>query len=107
MPHGKTVPSVLRGVPGRSGFSPGKCGRKVHHACLCKRPSRGTASIPSLAARIDSEVRGWLPAAGVHLTEEQIAGAMDRATSALASCVQPDGRVLFETSAHIATVAIR
>lgn len=61
----------------------------------------GTARFPSVRTMVDADLRGWLPAMGVELPEDQIANILAEADRTLSSYVTPEGMVQFESSAHI------
>lgn len=61
----------------------------------------GTGRFPSVEAMTDADLRGWLPVVGVLLSEEEIAAIRFEVERQLAEYVQPDGSVVFPTSAHI------
>lgn len=65
---------------------------------------RGIARFPDIRAMVEAEVRGWLPAAGVMLTDAQLAEILDEAEKALCTYVTADGAVTFDAPAHIVTV---
>ena len=60
----------------------------------------GTAEFPSIRVMIDAELRGWLPAMGVVLPEDQISPILEQAEWVLAGYRAPDGTVRFPISAH-------
>ena len=62
----------------------------------------GWARFPSVRAMVEADLRGWLPIMGVQLRDAQIEQILAEAEDALADHVQPDGQVIFETSAHVA-----
>lgn len=64
---------------------------------------RSPASFPGIRVMVEADVRGWLPLMGVVLPEEQIAGILDEAEQILRPYVNGNGRMVFETSAHIVT----
>src|SRR5262245_10927557 len=64
---------------------------------------RGTARFPDVRTMVEAEVRGWLPAAGVVLSEAQLAEIVSDAEQALATYVTADGSVTFDAPAHIVT----
>ena len=64
---------------------------------------RGTAHFPSLRTMVEADLRGWLPLMGVILPEDQIAGILLAAETALHAYATPDGRAVFDVSAHIVT----
>jgi len=64
---------------------------------------RAPAAFPSARVMVEADLRGWLPLRGIVLSEDQIAHILDEAERALAAFVAPDGRAVFDTSAHIVT----
>ncbi len=60
----------------------------------------GTAEFPSIRVMIDAELRGWLPAMGVVLPEDQISPILEQAEHVLASYRATDGSMSFPISAH-------
>lgn len=65
---------------------------------------KGSARFPSVRLMVEADLRGWLPAMGVVLTEEQIAVILESAEQELSPYVTGDGTASFETSAHLVTV---
>jgi len=65
--------------------------------------TKGTARFPSIRAMVETDLRGWMPLVGVHLSEETIQRVLEQAERALAPFVTEGGAVQFETSAHILT----
>jgi SAM-dependent methyltransferase len=63
----------------------------------------GAARFPNLRTMVEAEVRGWLPAAGVMLSESQLGEILDEAEKALGEYVNADGSVTFDSPAHIVT----
>jgi ubiquinone/menaquinone biosynthesis C-methylase UbiE len=63
----------------------------------------GTARFPSVRVMVEAELRGWLPAMGVVLSEDQIERILEEAEHALSAFVTPGGAVAFDSPAHIAT----
>ena len=63
----------------------------------------GTARFPSARSMVEADLRGWLPVMGVVLTEEQIHRILADAESALGRYVTAEGRVVFDSPAHIIT----
>lgn len=63
----------------------------------------GTAEFPSTRVMIEAELRGWLPAMGVVLSEDQISPILEQAERILASYQAPDGKMCFPISAHFLT----
>ena len=64
---------------------------------------QGTAQFPSIRVMVEADLRGWLPAMGVNLTEEQIGRILQEAENVLETYVTEDGRVTFEAPAHLVT----
>jgi SAM-dependent methyltransferase len=65
----------------------------------------GTAQFPGLRPMIEADLRGWLPVAGVVLSEDQIQRVHDQAHAVLGRYVTADGAVVFDSPAHIVTVS--
>jgi len=63
----------------------------------------GTAQFPSIRTMVEADLRGWLPLAGVSLTEGQIDRILEEAEQALTSCATADGRAVFHLSVHLVT----
>ena len=63
----------------------------------------GTARFPSIRVMVEADLRGWLPAMGVHLDEERIERILREAENVLAAYAAVDGQVSFEAPAHIVT----
>ena len=61
----------------------------------------GTARFPSLSVMVEADIRGWLPVMGVVLTEAQISRILEAAEDALGAYVTADGRMEFESPAHL------
>jgi SAM-dependent methyltransferase len=61
----------------------------------------GTAQFPSIRTMVEADLRGWLPVMGVILTEDQIARILQEAEHALSSYVTGEGRVAFDSPAHL------
>ena len=70
---------------------------------LAVTTDRGTARFPNIRTLVEADVRGWLPAVGVELPEAQIERILDEAETELAPYRTPDGPVVFETTAIIAS----
>jgi SAM-dependent methyltransferase len=64
---------------------------------------RGLARFPNIRSMVEADVRGWLPAAGVILSESHIGEILDEAEDALSAYVTSDGTVTFDSPAHIVT----
>jgi ubiquinone/menaquinone biosynthesis C-methylase UbiE len=62
---------------------------------------RGTAQFPSIRTMVEADLRGWLPVMGVILTEDQITRILQEAEHALSSYVTGEGRVAFDSPAHL------
>jgi len=63
----------------------------------------GTACFPSIRTMVEADLRGWLPVMGVVLPEEQIDSILNEAEGVLAEYVTADGKVVFNSPAHIVT----
>lgn len=61
----------------------------------------GRGRFPSIRSMVEADLRGWLPVMGVHLTEEQIEKILGAAEDELAEFRLDDGRVEFDSPAHI------
>lgn len=70
-------------------------------ASVAVTTQRGSARFPSIRVMVEADLRGWLPTLGVMLSEEQIAAILSEAEDGLGEYVDPDGRVAFETRAHL------
>lgn len=64
---------------------------------------RGTARFANIRTMVEAEVRGWLPGAGVILSESQLDELVKDAQKVLGLYVAPDGSVAFDSPAHIVT----
>jgi ubiquinone/menaquinone biosynthesis C-methylase UbiE len=65
---------------------------------------RGSARFPNIRTMVEADVRGWLPAAGIMLSDSQIGEILDEAEHAMRAYVTSvDGAVVFESPAHIVT----
>ena len=65
---------------------------------------RGLARFPNIRSMVEADVRGWLPAAGVMLSESQIGEILAEAEHVLRPYVtSDDGAVTFDSPAHIVT----
>jgi hypothetical protein len=63
----------------------------------------GTACFPSIRTMVEADLRGWLPVMGVVLQEERIDSILNEAEGVLAEYVDADGKVVFNSPAHIVT----
>jgi ubiquinone/menaquinone biosynthesis C-methylase UbiE len=61
----------------------------------------GAARFPSIREMIEADVRGWLPLAGVVLTEAQSHAIVEQSEQVFQPYVDERGRVEIATSAHI------
>jgi SAM-dependent methyltransferase len=61
----------------------------------------GRARFPSVRTMVEADLRGWLPVMGVHLEEDLILSVLAAADQELAPFVLPDGRVEFDSPAHL------
>lgn len=66
---------------------------------------RGRARFPSISIMVEADLRGWLPVMGVNLPDALIDQILDEAETELGACVQADGSMAFEVSAHIITAS--
>jgi SAM-dependent methyltransferase len=66
--------------------------------------THGTARFPNIRSMVEADVRGWLPAAGIMLSDSEIGEILDEAETALGAYVTADGSVTFDSPAHIVTV---
>jgi SAM-dependent methyltransferase len=62
-----------------------------------------TARFPSLRIMVEAELRGWLPIMGVDLAEDQIQHVLREAEHELGRYLTPQGEVVFDSPAHIAS----
>ena len=62
---------------------------------------RGTARFPNVRAMVEADLRGWLPVMGVVLAEQRIQLILEEAEHTLSRFVTAEGRVEFESPAHI------
>ena len=65
----------------------------------------GAARFPSIRVQVEADLRGWLPAMGVQLTEDVIETVLRDAEEVLAPFLRPDGEVVFASPAHIVLVS--
>lgn len=61
----------------------------------------GRANFPSIRSMVEADLRGWLPVMGVDLEEDLISAILAEAEEVLADFIAPDGRMLFDSPAHI------
>lgn len=64
---------------------------------------RATATFPSIRSMIEAELRGWMPMAGIELSPLEIDCVLDEARRELRRFVRPNGRVEFDSAAHVVT----
>lgn len=64
---------------------------------------RGKARFPSVRSLLEADIKGFLPLAGIQLTEDQMRQIISDGEQALRPYVAPDGTLVFDTSAHVAT----
>lgn len=64
---------------------------------------RATATFPGLRPMIEAELRGWMPLAGIELSPGEIDCVLDEARRELRPYVRPNGRVEFDSPAHVVT----
>ncbi len=65
--------------------------------------ARGMAQFPSIRVMVEADLRGWLPAMGVVLAENDIGRILEAAEDVLAPYATADGRASFEVRAHLVT----
>lgn len=63
----------------------------------------GRARFPSVRSMVEADLRGWLPVMGVTLEESLMQRILSEAEDALSSYVTSEGRVEFDSPAHIVT----
>ncbi len=63
----------------------------------------GTGRFPSIRTMVEADLRGWLPVMGVELTEDTIELVLAEAEGVLAGFVVANGKVVFDSPAHIVT----
>ncbi|MDF1505036.1 methyltransferase domain-containing protein [Roseisolibacter sp. H3M3-2] len=61
------------------------------------------SDFPGVRALVESELRGWLPAAGIALDAERVEAIAAETERRLARHVAADGRLRFPSSAHVLT----
>jgi SAM-dependent methyltransferase len=61
----------------------------------------GTGQFPSIRSMVEADVQGWLLVMGVVLTEDVIGRILTEAENALRPYLAADGRVMFDSPAHI------
>ena len=61
----------------------------------------GTAQFPSVRSMVEADLRGWLPVMGVVLPEDQIHHILKEAEHALSPYITAEGKVTFDSPAHI------
>jgi SAM-dependent methyltransferase len=61
----------------------------------------GRAEFPSVRSMVEADVRGWLPLMSVVLSEDQIQRILKEAEQGLGPYVTAEGRVRFDSPAHI------
>ena len=61
----------------------------------------GTGRFPSIRSMVEADLRGWLPVMGVSLTEDVIGRILTEAEDTLRPYLAADGRVVFDSPAHI------
>ena len=52
---------------------------------------------------IEAELRGWMPLAGIDLSRSEIDVVVDEARRELRRYVRADGRIEFDSPAHVVT----
>ncbi len=64
---------------------------------------QGTARFPSIRVMVEADLRGWLPMVGVVLPEDLIEHILEEAEHTLSPYLTTEGRVTFDSPAHIVT----
>lgn len=64
---------------------------------------RATATFPGVRPMIEAELRGWMPLAGIELSPGEIDCVLDEARRELRPYVRANGRVEFDSPAHVVT----
>jgi ubiquinone/menaquinone biosynthesis C-methylase UbiE len=64
----------------------------------------GAAQFASIRTMVEAELDGWMPIAGIQLSDEQRQRVLTNAEVALADFALADGSVRFDAPAHIVTV---
>jgi ubiquinone/menaquinone biosynthesis C-methylase UbiE len=64
---------------------------------------RATATFPGVRPMIEAELRGWMPLAGIDLSPGEIDCVLDEARRELRRFVRADGRIEFDSPAHVVT----
>jgi SAM-dependent methyltransferase len=75
----------------------------VDVAALTITNHHGKAVFPSIRSMVEADLRGWLPVMGVVLPEDQIQHILEEAERILGIYVTPEGKVKFDSPAHIVT----
>ena len=65
----------------------------------------GTGQFNSIRTMVEAELRGWFPVAGILLPEHEITSILNEAEQALRRYQTPDGRVVFDSPAHIVSAS--
>ena len=65
---------------------------------------RRSAVFPSVRALVEADLRGWLPVMGVHLEDDLVEDLVTEAEDLLRAYVDTDGRIAFDTPAHLVVV---
>lgn len=63
----------------------------------------GRGDFPSVRSMVEADLRGWLPLMGVDLPEALIVQILEEAEHVLAPFVTSEGRVVFDSPAHVVT----
>jgi ubiquinone/menaquinone biosynthesis C-methylase UbiE len=81
--------------------------KQLFEAAGIRQPSLETATcmscFPSIRTMVEADLRGWLPVMGVVLEEATIEQVLREAEQVLSRWRAPDGKVRFESPAHIVT----
>ena len=71
--------------------------------CVTVTTHQGKAQFPSVRSMVEADLRGWLPVMGINLPEDQIASILESAEKALSPYVTGQGKLRFDSPAHIVT----
>ena len=71
--------------------------------CVTVTTHQGKARFPSVRSMVEADLRGWLPVMGINLPEDQIASILESAEKALSPYVIGQGKLRFDSPAHIVT----
>jgi trans-aconitate methyltransferase len=67
----------------------------------------GATQFASVGSMVEAELEGWLPVAGIELSDDQRSRVLAEAEHVLSRFVASDGAIRFESPAHIVTATTR